>query len=182
LAVQQLAARLGRTPTMADAAAAGVSRGASVRLFGSWSAGIAGADLPPAEQHDSVPRDDVLTAFNALAARVGRTPTDDEFTLDPNCPSLGPVTCHFGSWVGLVRAAGMIPLSEQPEWTQEDVIPLLQELVRRVGGDAHHRGCAGVRSPLPRTRRLAVRDLGRWARSRRIPDRHPHCRPAYLRS
>ena len=82
--------------------------------------------------------EEILEQLRAVAERLGRSPTMNEFADDPG-RRVHPQTVieHFGSWNKAKRAAGLVPRRFA---TREELLGLLRELGERLGRVADREG------------------------------------------
>lgn len=131
----RLADELGRTPTREDMTTSG-KYGASTcqRTFGSWTAAIEVAGLPPAEMGNRYSDEELLNELRRLAdAHRGKPPTTEEMNKEGRY-SHRIYNIRFGSWRAALEAAGLeLPLRYE-EVSEADLIDDIQHVGTLVGG------------------------------------------------
>jgi hypothetical protein len=168
-ALRDSAARLGRSPTVADTRTqqALPSEPSVRRLFATWNAALRAARLPVTRVS---PRrweaQSIIQALRALADTLGRAPTYAELERSDRAryPSPQTVAKHFGSWQAGLSAAGLAPAGRAARWDRQAVIAALRRFERERGRAPQARDLAGVhdreRWPAPQT---VARRFGSWS-------------------
>lgn len=138
---------------------------AAVRLFGSWSAALEAAGVPP----DSVrrrrhwSRETILDRIVQLAA-MGADLSWTAVSSGPDraMASAAVKRCHFGSWKAALEAAGISSgsgVSRQKRWTEEDIL----EAVRARRTESLPLNAKAVERDAPALFAAARRRFGSWS-------------------
>jgi len=130
----QLADELGRTPTKEDMTELG-AYGASTfqRTFGSWTAAIEAADLPPARQRKRYSEEELLDELRRLDEKEGGPPTT-EMMNEIGKYSHRIYNIRFGSWRAALKAAGLdLPLRFE-DVGHDELLSDIQRVASLVGG------------------------------------------------
>jgi hypothetical protein len=87
-------------------------------LFGSWSKGLAAADLRP--RRTRWDRDRIAVALREFAAASGRTPTRADLECNEELPSPGTVRAHLGSLQAALESANL-PVARR-RWDRDRIV------------------------------------------------------------
>jgi hypothetical protein len=132
--LQEMAARLGRSPTSVEATADPdiPSHTTYVKRFGSWTAALRAAGLPVDPRSVGYDRETLLEMLRGLVAELGRTPVCREL------PQLG-LPCdatfakHFGSWAAALAEIGLEPKVGNTRYERDELLDVLRDLDRALG-------------------------------------------------
>jgi hypothetical protein len=75
----------------------------------------------------------LIEKLQELAARLGRSPTQAEATVDPDIPSRTTYVKRFGSWTAALRAAGLPVDPHSVGYDRETLLEMLREQVAELG-------------------------------------------------
>ncbi|AQL44546.1 hypothetical protein BV210_11540 [Halorientalis sp. IM1011] len=102
---QQLAAKLGRTPTASEMEDLGAySVKVFQRRFGSWNEAVRVAGHEPNAIHN-IPEPELLAEIDRLADELGHPPSSNEM-IEHGEYSITPYSTHFDDWESAITAAG----------------------------------------------------------------------------
>jgi hypothetical protein len=144
--LQDLAKRLGRTPTREDLKTEDGPRGGTYyRRFGSFPRALREAGLEPEHGPRGYDRTELLDILRQLAAEVGHTPRACEADTHPDVPTANTYINHFGSWLEALEAADLPPDGRQTGYDRVTLLSHLQDLAESLGraptrGELHEAG------------------------------------------
>lgn len=169
-ALNDTAARLGRTPTIAHTKADRRLPTVSTvsALFGSWNQALRAAHLTPsrmAQRRWDKPQ--IVAALRRFEHDHGRSPTGPDFAAADHAPKPGTVAAHFGTWNAALAAAGLPRPKPALRWNETAIIATLQTFSAEHGRPPQARDFTGPdRSRYPNPGTVAVR-FGSWNKALR---------------
>jgi len=167
-ALQELAAELGKTPTMVEMDEQGAHHSRTYHdRFGSWTAALeaAGLDLEGHTKAKQPTEQNLLDALRAFADDLGRAPTCEEMN-EEGTYSANAYKNNFGSWNNAVQAVGFdlnqkgaadVSTSETPD--EEDLLDALRAFADDLEGTPSVRQ---MNDDGPYTRSVYRRVFGSW--------------------
>ena len=129
------AENLGRTPTVRDIKPGrGMPSSITyIRTFGSWNKALEAAGLSINSLKFRCTDDELIELLQSRARNLGRTPTVKDVGSDNGMPSVVTYARTFGSWNQALEAAGLSINNLKFEYTDEELIKLLQSRARNLG-------------------------------------------------
>lgn len=129
--LRSVANEMGRTPSVSTHQERGdYGRDMFESVFGSWSASVSAAGLPPARQFEHT-EEELCEELRRLADELGRTPRRDEMRERGNMTSM-VYTSRFGSWNDALREAGLEPF-ERVNIPNDELLDELHNLAETLG-------------------------------------------------
>jgi hypothetical protein len=104
-------------------------------------------------------RDELIVKLQALAARLGHTPSQDTVNAAEACPCHQTYVNHFGSWNAALTAAGLALNRRGEPYEREELLAILQRLARELDQAPAHSDLE--KRGLPRVKTFA-RCFGSW--------------------
>lgn len=146
-ALQDLADRLGKTPSASDLRADDEtpSRDPYRRVFGSWNDALTTAGLPPNQAYERDP-DDLRDELVRLTRDIGRVPSEQDMD-DEGRYAATTYRDHWGDWETALSELGLHWERDRPRNSPTD-----RELIEHLRDVANYHGPG-------RTARLSKRDL-----------------------
>ncbi|MDD5226231.1 MAG: DEAD/DEAH box helicase family protein [Candidatus Omnitrophica bacterium] len=134
--LQSLARELGRTPTYQDVLQESpkgkyASTQTIINLFGTYNKALKAAGFRVNRQ-TNLDREELILQLKMLAARLGRSPTQEEVSQSRDCASSRVYTRVFGSHRKALEAAGLT-LNYIDDATQEELVDQLKRLALELG-------------------------------------------------
>jgi hypothetical protein len=127
--LQEMAARLGRSPTSVEATADPdvPSHTTYVKHFGSWTAALRAAGLPVV----GYDRETLLEMLREAIAELGRTPVGRELA-ELGLPWAATYAKHFGSWAAALAELGLEPKGNT-RYGRDELLDVLRDLDVELG-------------------------------------------------
>ena len=146
IALQSLAARLGKTPTVVDMHKDGDHHPeAYVEAFGSWEAALEAAGLDPDEMGaKKIPDVELLAELQRLAKELDRTPSQQDMKKHGDY-SDQTYKSRFGSWNDALQQAMLDTNTVSDQRSKDELLHELRRLSQEVGriptaGDMENHG------------------------------------------
>jgi hypothetical protein len=173
--LQEMAARLGRSPTQVEATADPdiPSHTTYVKRFGSWTKALRAAGLPVDPHSVGYDRETLLEMLRELVAELGRVPVSREL------PGLGlpnhvTYAKHFGSWAAALAEIGLEPKVGNTRYGRDELLDVLRDL-DRVLGHAPSQAELKEQEGLPHPSTYKYR-FGSWNKALEAAGLTPRCR------
>jgi hypothetical protein len=131
--LQELAGRLGRSPTQVEATADPdiPSHTTYVKRFGSWTAALRAAGLPVDPRSVGYDRETLLEMLRELVAELGRPPVCRELS-QLGLPCDATYAKHFGSWAAALAEIGLEPKGNT-RYGRDELLDVLRDLDVELG-------------------------------------------------
>jgi hypothetical protein len=132
--LQEMAARLGRSPTQVEATKDPdiPCHTTYVKRFGSWTAALRAAGLPVDPHSVGYDRETLLEMLRGLVAELGRTPVGRELA-ELGLPWDATYAKHFGSWTAALAELGLEPKAGNTRYERNELLDVLRDLDRELG-------------------------------------------------
>ncbi|MFC4549407.1 MULTISPECIES: homing endonuclease associated repeat-containing protein [Halorussus] len=128
-ALQSLAARLGKTPTVVEMHEQGEFAPEEYQsAFGSWDAALEAAGLDPGEMGKRIPDRELLAELQRLEQQLGHTPTQRDMAEEGRY-STRTYQTRFGSWNDAIQQA----MLSTNEISEKDLVRELERLADELG-------------------------------------------------